>query len=117
MRLIESIEDQMNGVRTYEMPDGQRVRIAEEVVCQYGAVAILRDMGYKFSTERAPVIQHGKRIGSVPGDFDHMHIKSKSPWYEPRTGDFVRRGDEWIAAETLGPGDLEAVPGFSYEVF
>lgn len=115
MQLIESIEDQMNGVLTYEMPDGSRVRICDQAVSKYGAVTILRDMGYQFSTERAPVVQRGKRIGSVPGDFDHMHIKSKSPWYDPRPGDFVRRGDEWIAARTLGPGDLEAVPGFRYE--
>lgn len=115
MHLIESFEDQMNGVRTYEMHDGRRIRITEEAVCKYGAVKILRDMGYQFPTERVPVIQHGKRIGSVPGDFDHMHIKSKSPWYDPRPGDFVRKGEEWVASRTLGPGDLEAVPGFTYE--
>ena len=115
MRLIESIEDQRNGVRTYEMPDGRCVRIAEAAICEHGAVTILRDMGYQFPTERAPVIQHGKRIGTLPGDFDQMHIKSKSPCYDPRPGDFVRKGEEWIAARTLGPADLESVPEFVWD--
>lgn len=63
-------------------------------------------------TERVPVVQNGRLIGTVPPSFDPLKIKSTSIWYDPRPGDFVPDRDVWIAARTLGPSDLEAVPGF-----
>lgn len=63
-------------------------------------------------TERVPVMQGGQQIGTVPPSFDPTKIKSASFWYEPRRGDFVLDGETWVASRTLGPGDLEAVPGF-----
>lgn len=65
--------------------------------------------------EPVPVIQHGRRIGWLPPSFDPMRIKSTSFLYEPRPGDFVRDGEHWNASRTLGPGDLEAVPGFVWD--
>jgi hypothetical protein len=67
------------------------------------------------ATEPTAVYQHGMKIGTVPPGFDPARIKSTSPWYSPRPGDFVRDGDHWVAARTLGPGDLEAVPGFVWD--
>ena len=63
-------------------------------------------------TEPIPVMQDGRKIGTVPASFDPSKIKSTSFWYEPRAGDFRQVGETWVASRTLGPGDLEAVPGF-----
>lgn len=114
MRRIESIEDEMKGVVTYELGNGQFVCLGRLDVQEYGAANMLREMGYGhlLPTERAAVIQDGKHVGTVPPDFDPLAIKSKSFFYDPRPGDFRREGDAWVANRTLGPGDLECVPGF-----
>jgi hypothetical protein len=67
------------------------------------------------STERIMVLQHGRRVGSVPPSFDPRAIKSGSFFYDVRPGDFIREGDHWKASRTLGPGDLESVPGFVWD--
>lgn len=54
-------------------------------------------------------------VGTVPPHFDPSRIKSTSFMYSPRPGDFTREGDAWVANYTLGPGDLEAVPGFVWD--
>ena len=117
MRRIDSIEDQMKGVVTYELANGQRVAMDANVAREFGAGAILRDMGLgdQVPTERVVVTQHGRKVGTVPGDFDPLAIKSKDYFYDPRPGDFVRECDAWVAGRKLGPGDLEAVPGFSWD--
>lgn len=66
-------------------------------------------------TERVPVMQDGRQIGTVPPSFDPQRIESTSPLYDPRAGDFVRAGDAWSAHPMLGDGDLEAVPGFVWK--
>jgi hypothetical protein len=66
-------------------------------------------------TKRADVRQHGRRVGTLPPNFDPSAIKSTSFFYDPRPGDFRREEDHWIAARNLGPGDLEAVPGFIWD--
>ena len=63
-------------------------------------------------TERVDVMQDGRKIGTVPPSFDPAKIKSMSLFYDPRPGDFRLDGEVWVAAKMLGPGDLEAVPGF-----
>lgn len=117
MRRIDSIEDQMRGVAVYELANGQRVRIDARAVRELGISAILRDMGLEdqIPAERVIVTQHGRKIGTVPGDFDPLFIKSKNYFYDPRPGDFIREGDVWIASRMLGPGDLAAVPGFIWD--
>jgi hypothetical protein len=42
-------------------------------------------------------------------------MTSRNFLYDPRPGDFKRTAEGWIASGTLGPGDLEAVPGFLWE--
>lgn len=117
MKRIESIEDQMNGVVTYELSNGKRLRIAK-VALEYSSPAeILRRAGYGhlIPTERVPVMWAGRKAGTLPGDFDPVFIKSKTWLYDPRPGDFVREGEVWVASNKLGPGDLEAVPGFVWD--
>lgn len=74
-----------------------------------------RGAGSVRRTERVPVIQDGRQVGSVPPSFDPTAIRSTNWLYDPRPGDFRREGDTWIASRTLGPGDLEAVPGFVWD--
>lgn len=74
-----------------------------------------RGVGRIKQTGRVPVIQDGQRIGSVPAMFDPLAVKSASLLYNPRAGDFRREDDHWIVDSTLGPGDLEAIPGFVWD--
>lgn len=102
---------------TFELSNGQRLRCSAMAVEEAGGVELLRRAGYGhlLPTERVPVMQCGKRVGSLPPDFDSMRIKSLSFLYDPRPGDFVRDGDAWVASKMLGPGDFEMVPGFRRE--
>lgn len=114
---IESMEDDMRDIATYELSDGQRVSIDARVVREVGAATILREHGYGhlLPTDRLPVTQSGRAVGTVSPDFDPAFIKSKSFLYDPRPGDFVRGGKGWKAAATLGPGDFEMIPGFVWD--
>ena len=71
--------------------------------------------GQATATGRIPVLQDGRCIGTVPASFDPLRINSQSWMYTPRPGDFERQGDAWVASLTMGPGDLEAVPGFVWQ--
>jgi hypothetical protein len=106
---IDSIEDRMNGVVTYALSTGERLRVDAGAVAAFGIRAVLDGSGYKMETPRAlPVRQCGHIVGTLSSDFDPALAKSRSWLYDPRPGDFRRQGDEWIAAPMLGPGDLEA---------
>jgi hypothetical protein len=117
MRRIESISDRTRGTVTYELKDGFVVCLDGRDVRKYGAAELIRDMGYGhlLPSERVPVMRRGRCIGTLPPDFDPMSAKVNSLFYDLRPGDFRREGDVWIACHTLGPGDLEAVPGFVFE--
>lgn len=112
MKRIDSIEDQMRGFVTYEATNGQRIRLDTHAVYTYGAAELMRSAGLPTPTERLPVIHHGQQVGTMAPDFDPDNVKSNSFWYDPRPGDFRRDGDTWVAARTLGPGDVDAVAGF-----
>jgi hypothetical protein len=119
-KVIESIEDQMRDVVTVEgIPSdgsrGSRICLDGSAVRALGLVGCLKRQGFELPTERQPVTQCGRVIGTVPGTFEPMDIRSTSFWYEPRGGDFKWDGSAWVAAAQLGPGDLEAVPGFVWE--
>lgn len=117
MRLIESIEDEIRGVVTYELPNGQRARFDASAAKEYGVAELLRSsgLGEFVPTERLAVMHHGKRVGTMPPDFDPGNMRSISMFYDPRPSDFKRDGDVWVAARTLGPGDLDAISGFVRE--
>lgn len=117
MRRMESIEDQMNGVVTFELSNGQSFRCSKMVVDDVGGAELLRraGLGHLIPTERAVVMWAGRKAGTLPPNFDPMGIKSKNWLYDPRPGDFIREGDHWVASSKLGPGDLESVPGFRWE--
>jgi hypothetical protein len=78
MRKIESIEDRKNRVVTYEMPDGTWVRLDAGAVENYGLWEMLRVHGYEPPTERVSVMQYGKCVGTLPGDFD-PELMGKQP--------------------------------------
>lgn len=117
MKRLDSIQDDMNGTVTYELNDGRRVCFDARAVREYGIATLMGGIGEpdRVPTERVPVIFHGRRVGTVPGDFDDRNIKSNSWLYDPRPGDFKREGDSWVVGRTVGPGDLEAVAGFVYD--
>lgn len=115
MRRIESLEDRKNRVETYEFDDGRRITFDAYMIEQIGLAEAMRRAGVKLDERPAPVLHRGRRIGTVPCDFDPTRIKSLSFLYEPRPGDFVRRGDHWDAADTMMPGDFSAIPGFVWD--
>lgn len=71
--------------------------------------------GYVAMTDRVPVFQCGRKVGTVPPDFDPLRIRSTNWLYDARPDDFRQEGLTWVASRTLGPGDLEAVPGFVWD--
>ena len=117
MRNISGFEDEMRGIAKYELTNGQWIQLDAREVREYGLRAVMRRMGYEhlIGSERVKVIQDGAVIGSFPPDFDPMAIRSTSYFYRPRTGDFTRRHDAWVVCGSLGPADLEAIPGFVWD--
>ena len=112
MRRIESIEDDMRSLATYELPNGRRVTLDARAVREHGSGPLLRAMGHPVSTKRVPVMQYGRQVGTMPGDFDPLCAKSKSIFYDYRHGDLRREGSVWIAAQSLGARDLDCLVGF-----
>jgi hypothetical protein len=117
MRKIESVVNDMRGIVTYELTKDRWIDLDARAVAEFGAARLIREAGYGhlLETERVAVFQHGRKVGTVPPNFEPLNIKSNTFMYDVRPGDFKRDGDKWIASRTLGPGDLEAVPGFVWE--
>jgi hypothetical protein len=115
MRKIESISDDAKGVMTYELDDGRWITLDAREVAAIGLWPLLRRAGVESTSERQPVFQDGRKIGTVPGDFEPLAIRSKHWLYEPRRGDFTRSDRGWEANGMLGPGDLDAVSGFVWD--
>lgn len=110
-------ENPITGDVAYELPNGRWIKFDARALREYGIEALLEAAGERdaIPVGRVDVIQRGKKIGTVPAAFEPSAIKSTSYFYDVRAGDFVRDGDKWIASGTLGPGDLEAVPGFVWD--
>ena len=117
MKRLERLQDQMQGLITYELDNGRYLTVDSRLVNQHGLRKVFQIYGIEdqISIEQVKVMRRGKIIGSVPGDFDPASIKSNNYFYDPRPEDFVREDDHWIASNTLGPGDLESVEGFVWE--
>lgn len=117
---LDGLMDDMRGVVTYRVTIGRAVRcipFKKSYLEDVGLAEAMRREGfdYKPKTERVPLYQRGRRIGTLPGSFDPIFIKSINPLYQVRGGDFVRTDDGWKACNTMGPGDLESVPGFVWD--
>lgn len=115
MRHLPNIHDQMRDVSTYELDDGSRVTITNGVLRNHDAATVLHEMGLgpdPAEMPRRPVYHCGTLVGTLPGSFDPLRVRSRTWLYDPRPGDFVADGDGWRAAPTLGPGDIEAIEGF-----
>lgn len=117
MRRIESIEDEMKDRATYELEPGRRVTLCGSDLRELGLAECLKRVGVDLGdpAKRVPVFQSGEQVGTVPGDFDPLFIKSTSFMYEARPGDFVLDNDTWIANKMLGFGDLGAIRGFVFK--
>jgi hypothetical protein len=101
MKRIER-KDQRPGTLTYQLDDGRYVTLDENAVAQFGADNLIQWLGI----ERVPVMYRGRRVGTLPADFEPLNAKNVRP------GDFTREGDAWVAEEKLAPENLDAVMGF-----
>lgn len=109
--------DIQNNTWHYEMPDGRRVYFDRDAVRKYGAYALAKSCGLNpFDGDEemrmVPVYQRGEKVGVVPATFDPDCARSSTFLCDFRPGDFVRDGDRWIACNSLGPGDLDALTVF-----
>jgi hypothetical protein len=112
LKRVDCPDDRANGKITYDPGNGKRVTFDEWTVRRYGIARLLADMGIDVSSERVPVMQHGKRVGTLGGDFDPLLARSHAFMYDVRAEDFTLDGDVWVVSPTLSAGDLEAVEGF-----
>jgi hypothetical protein len=113
MKRIESYSDAMNNTVTYQIGGGRYITLDARVVRDRGLAKVMAAYGVEVPKERLPVIQYGRRVGTVPGDFDLSFARSRSPFYDVRPGDLVREGDVWVAARNLGASDLDCLIGFT----
>lgn len=116
MRRLDDTETNFrNRTVTYELPDGRRLDVDREALERCGIREIAKAYGLEMPTERVPVFHEGRRVGTVPAEFDPGLIKSKSFFYSPRPGDFTRTAEGWVAHRSMGPGDIAAITGFHPE--
>lgn len=107
MKRIER-ENQKPGTVTYELDDGRYVTLEESAVVQFGADNLVEWLGLK----RFPVMQHGRRVGTLPADFDPLNARSRNPTFSVRPGDLKREGDAWVAEDLLSSYELDAFVEF-----
>lgn len=117
MRRRESEQDRMNGTVTYELSKDKWVTFDARALERYGLAALMDAEGLAefMPTERLPVFQYGRRIGTMAPDFEPMTAKSMSPFYDVRPGDFVRSDEGWVVGRTMGAADVDCVEGFVRE--
>jgi hypothetical protein len=114
MERITDAVDVVQGTVTYKLPDGRWITFDARAVREYGLAELMRAEGLErfMPTERLPVYQYGRRIGTMPADFDPASARSTFFMYDVRPGDFRREGDTWVADRTLGASDVDCVAGF-----
>ncbi|WP_278985626.1 hypothetical protein [Sphingobium yanoikuyae] len=110
-RLPQSLEQLGAGRATYELRDGQTIELDLDEARTATEAEIRAAHGLDEPTA-VPVMRNGRLLGTVPGDFHPMGFDSLDPLYDPRPHDFREENGVWIAHNSLGPGDLAAVPGF-----
>lgn len=112
MKRIESVMDDARGTVTYEVGGGRWATFDRRAVEKYGLARMLEEYGVEMPTERVPVIRNGRRIGTLPPDFDPTFARSNSFMYDVRPGDLTREGDSWVVGRTMGASDIDCVVGF-----
>jgi predicted deacylase len=112
MKKIESYSDVIRGTVTYEIGGGRYITLDTRTVQEFGLAKVMESYGVEIPTERVPVMRYGRRVGTVPGDFDLSFARSRSPFYDVRPGDLTRQGDVWVAARNMGASDLDCLIGF-----
>lgn len=112
MKRIEDPVDYERGTVTYDIGNGRYATFDARAVQKYGLARLMDAYGIEMPTERVPVIQYGRQIGTMPPDFDPASARSTSFMYDVRPGDFRREGDTWVVGRTLGAGDVDCVAGF-----
>jgi hypothetical protein len=116
MRRLESPIDEVRNTVTYDIGGGRRATFDARAVERYGLAALMKECGVEMPTERVPVIQYGKRIGTMPADFDPKFARSISFMYDVRPGDFTRTAEGWVVGRTMGASDVDCVAGFVRDV-
>ena len=115
MRELTRFEDERRGIRRFELSDGKWIDLSAQDIEEYGLKALLAHHGYSNELDaRLDLIEDGRKIGTLPGSFDPMNVKSGSFCYKPRRGDFEMRGNQVHMIAHLGAGDLESIPGFRW---
>lgn len=112
MRRIETPLDHERGAVTYDIGGGRWATFDRRAIEKYGLARLLEDYGVEMPTERVPVIRNGRRIGTLPPDFDPAFARSISFMYDVRLGDFTREGNTWVLGRTMGASDIDCVAGF-----
>jgi hypothetical protein len=112
MKRLESLIDDARGTVTYDLGNGRHATFDARAVRKYGLAKLMESIGEEIPTKRIPVFQYGRRIGTMPPDFDPANVRSISFMYDPRPGDFHREGDTWVVGRTMGAGDVDCVAGF-----
>lgn len=110
--VMADAENHMDRTITVDLGDGRIADVEIDFIRRFGLKAVAEHFGVPVSDRYLPVVYHVRVVGSLPEAWHPLEIKSKTFLYDPRPGDFVREGDKWIAARTLGPGDIEAVSDF-----
>lgn len=110
--MAETLKNHIDRTLTVDLGDGRMADVEIDVIRRFGLKAVAEHFGVPVSDRYLPVVYLGRIVGSLPEAWHPLEIKSKTFLYDPRPGDFVREGDKWIAARTLGPGDIEAVSDF-----
>jgi hypothetical protein len=116
MPVLKRYENPVTGDVIYQLADGteHRLKAADVRLSGVSEAELLRRRGVKVEG-RVPVRRHGRQIGTVPASFNPRNISSTSFLYDPRPGDFQFEDGGWTASGTLGPGDLDAIPGFVWD--
>jgi hypothetical protein len=98
---------------TYDLHNGRFVSFRRDLVQQYGLTAMLEAENIEVTNkDRVPVVQYGRRVGTVPWDFSPATARSLSFMYDVRPHDLMREGDVWVVDKSLGAQDLDCLAGF-----
>lgn len=112
MKRLESPLDEMRGTVTYDIGNGRYCTFDARAVERYGLARLMEAEGVDMPTERVPVFQYGRRIGTMSPDFDPAAARSVSFMYDIRPGDFTRTDEGWVVGRTMGASDVDCVAGF-----